>query len=144
MGLSTQALHRIARSAAGLASLTGLFGVLTLLGAFGPVSCWTSGSGSGTEDTVSRGCVAGIDYLLETTTGNAPVLFFWATVLLALTTLGGVAVWTGHRYTTWLIAAAGGVFSIIGLTSIGWYFLLPTLCLAVAATALTVNARRDK
>lgn len=145
MGLSTLALQRISRSAAGLAGISGGVGFLALLGAFGPVSCWTSSSGSSTDGTteVSRGCEAGIDYLFGTTTGNASMLFFWAVVLLVLATLGGATAWTGHRYTTWLTAATGGVISIVGLLSIGWYFVFPTLCLVVAGTALTVSARRD-
>ncbi|WP_222914408.1 hypothetical protein [Natrinema sp. SYSU A 869] len=33
--------------------------------------------------------------------------------------------------------------SILGVTSIGWYFLLPTLFLLVAAMACSISARRE-
>lgn len=138
---------RIAKITTGLTGLSGTVGVLSLMGAFGPVSCWKSVSetdtaGDTTTTTVIRGCESGIDYLLGTTTGNAPVLFFWAIALLVLTLVGTTAGWTGHRYTTWVTAAIGGVVSIIGLMSIGWYFVLPTLCLVITGTALTLDARR--
>lgn len=152
MAVPTSILQRVARSAAGLASLTGVYGCLALMGAFGPVSCWTSRSGSGStsssdgvttrESTVTRGCEAGIDYLFGSTGSNAPVLFFWAVVLLGLVVLGGAAAWTGHRYGTWVTAVVGGIISIIGVMSIGWYFMLPTVFLLAAAIALTVTARR--
>jgi hypothetical protein len=149
-------LQQVAHSAAGLASLTGVYGFLAMMGAFGPVSCWTSKSASQTaieptsggevvtssEITVTHGCEAGIDYLFRSTSGNAPVLFFWSVVLLGLVTLGGAAVLTGHRYITWISAVVGVIISIIGVMSIGWYFMLPTLFLLIAATALTVKARR--
>lgn len=111
------------------------------MGAFGPVSCWTSG-GSNIEGT-TRSCESGIDYLLGSSTGNAPVLFFWAVVLLALVTLGGAAAWTGHRYVTWATTVVGIGISILGVMSIGWYFLPPTLFLLVAAIALSIDARRE-
>lgn len=152
MNVPTPSLHRVARSAAGLAGLTGAYGFLALMGAFGPVSCWTSASSSqpatesggitSSEVTVTRGCEAGIDYLLGSPGGNASVLFFWAVVLLGFVALGGVAAWTEHRYITWVIAVVGVIISIIGLMSIGWYFMLPTLFLLAAATTLTVKARR--
>lgn len=146
--------RRVARGAAGLAGLTGAYGFLYMMGAFGPVSCWTghseggssqSSAGSGAETTaeVTRGCTAGVDYLLSGAGGNAPVLFFWAVVLLGLVALGGAAAWTGRRSITWVTAVAGVVVSVIGVWSIGWYFVLPTLFLLAAATALTVEARRD-
>ena len=146
-------LSRTARIAAGLAGLSGAAGFLRLMGAFGPVSCWTSVSAGGTatsaggpastETTVARGCEAGIDYLLGGGGGNAGVFFFWAVVLLVLVTVGGVAAWTGHRYVTSMAAGVGVVVSILGLWSIGWYFMLPTVFLIAAAIALTVDARRD-
>lgn len=153
MEIPKLSLQRIARGAAGVASLTGVAGFLAMMGAFGPVSCWTSESASSvstsgdegvtaSEGTVTRGCEAGIDYLLGSTNGNAPVLFFWAVVLLSLVAVGGTAAWTGHRYVTWVAAGAGGLISIIGIMSIGWYFMLPTLFLVAAATALTVKARQ--
>lgn len=145
MKLPTLTPKRIARTAAGFAGISGILGFLSLMGAFGPVSCWTGGGASGTSNgtttTASRGCVSGIDYL-GGATGNAPVLFFWAVVLLVLTGIGASAAWTGHRYTTWLTAVAGVVVSILGLMSIGWYFVLPTLCLMGAGVALTIDARR--
>lgn len=132
---------RVARIAAGLASLAGTYGFLSLLGVFGPVSCWTSG-GSNIDGT-TRSCQSGIDFLFGSSTGNAPVLFFWAVVLLALVTLGGAAAWTGHRYITWATTVVGMGISIFGVMSIGWYFLLPTLFLLVAALARSISARRE-
>ncbi len=141
MANTTAGPKRVARIAAGLASLAGTYGSLSLMGAFGPVSCWTS-SGSNTDGT-TRSCESGIDYLLGSPTGNAPVLFFWAVVLLALVTFGGAAAWTGHRYITWATTVIGMGISILGVTSIGWYFLLPTLFLLVAAMACSISARRE-
>ena len=153
MNIPKLTLTRIVRSATGLAGLTGAYGFLYLMGAFGPVSCWTSVSSSQTATesggitssgtTVTRGCEAGIDYLLGGTGGNASVLFFWAVILLAFVVFGGVAAWTGHRYVTSIVVGVGVIISILGLWSIGWYFMLPTLFLLAAAIALTVKARRD-
>lgn len=150
--VSRLSLRDVARSAAVLAGLTGTIGFLSLMGAFGPVSCWTSRSGSGeatadgevttTTGDVTRGCEAGIDYFLGSASGNAPVLFFWAVVLVGLVALGGAAAWTGRRHITWATAVVGAIISVIGLMSIGWYFVLPTLFLLVAAAILTVDARR--
>lgn len=146
---SGRSLRRFARIAGGAAGLSGLYGFLRLMGAFGPVSCWTSqtsrsssdGQASSTE--VSRGCEAGFDYLLGSTGGNAPVLFFWAVVLLVLTGVGVFAVWTDRRPLAWGTACLGVVITIIGMFSIGGQFLFPTLFLVAAAIALSVRARRD-
>lgn len=148
--------RRVARGAAVLAAVAGLVGVLSLMGAFGPVTCATesaSGSGAASDDGTAtagstdrvetpHGCVSGIDYLLGDTGGNAAALFFWPLVLAALVALGGAAAWTGRRRLTWVAAGAGAVVSVAGFMSIGWYFALPTLALVVAATALTVERRR--
>lgn len=73
-----------------LAFLTGFYGFLVLMGAFGPVSCWSGQSQSSTGEVVTtHGCEAGIDYLFGRTAGNAPVLFLWASVLLILVAIGG-------------------------------------------------------
>lgn len=153
MNMLKPTLTRIVQSATGLAGLTGAYGFLYLMGAFGPVSCWTSASSSQTATesggitssgtTVTRGCEAGIDYLLGGTGGNASVLFFWAVILLAFVILGGVAAWTGHRYITAIVAVVGVIISILGMWSIGWYFMLPTLFLLAATIALTVKSRRN-
>lgn len=141
--VATPSLRGVARGAAGLAGATGAAGFLHLMGAFGPVTCWTGRSQTGDgEVTVTRGCSAGIDYLFGSG-GNAPVLFFWAVVLLVLVALGTAAAWTGRRRITWVTVAFGVVISVIGMMSIGWYFVLPTLCLSAAATALSVDARRS-
>lgn len=133
----------LARGAAGLAGITGSAGFLYLMGAFGPVSCWASESVSSSgEVTTSQGCEAGIDYLFGSTGGNASVLFFWAVVLLGLVILGGGATWARKRRITWLTVVAGVVISILGVWSIGWYYVLPTLFLLIAATVLTIDARR--
>ena len=130
--------------AAGLAGLTGSAGFLYLMGAFGPVSCWTSESVSSSgEVTTSQGCEAGIDYLFGSTGGNASVLFFWAVVLLGLVVLGVGATWAAKRRITWFTVAAGAIISALGVWSIGWYFMLPTLFLLIAATVLTIDARRE-
>ena len=149
-------LERLARAAAALAGLVGVYNALYLLGAFGPVSCWTGYSGGGsasesgaattTEPTVTRGCESGIDALLGAGGppggGNAGVLFSWAVVLLALVALGWYGAWTGRRRVVWVTAVAGGAVTVVGVFSIGWYFLLPTLLLSVAAALLSVAARR--
>lgn len=148
-------LERLARGAAALASLVGAYNVLYLMGAFGPVSYWTgySGGGSASSDgtettvtpTITRGCESGIDFLLRNGGppggGNAGVLFSWAVVLLALVALGPYGTWTGRRYVVWGTVAVGAVITVVGVFSIGWYFLLPTLLLWVAAAALSVEAR---
>ncbi len=143
--------RRVARGTSALSVLLGVFGFLTLMGAFGPMSCWTSesssgaasssGGASGTTHTVTHGCEAGIDYLWGSTDGNAPVLFFWALVLLGLVVIGAIAVWTGHRYVTTAVGVVGAGVTVLGVFSIGWLFALPTLCLLVAAAALTADAR---
>lgn len=156
MSVSVRSLRRLARVAAGLAGLVGTYNVLYLMGAFGPVSCWTGYSSSGsassngtvtsTATTVTRGCESGIDALLGgggSAGGNAQVLFSWAVVLFVLVVLGGVSAWTGRRHVTWLTVVAGIAISVVGLFSIGWYFLLPTFFLFLAATALSVEARRE-
>ncbi|MFC6825035.1 hypothetical protein [Halopelagius fulvigenes] len=141
--VAAASLRRVARVAAGVAGLSGGLGFLSLMGAFGPITCSTGRSQTGDgEVTVTRECSAGIDYLLSGAGGNAPVLFFWAVALLGLVAVGGAAAWTGHRRVAWLTGLVGTVVSIIGLMSIGWYFVLPTLSLFVAAAALTVEARR--
>lgn len=140
MANTTVGSIRVARIAAGLATVAGTYGVLSLMGAFGPVSCLTSGGS--TIDGTTRTCVSGVDYLIGSTTGNAPVLFFWAVVLLALVALGGVTAWTGRRYITWATTVVGTVISILGVMSIGWYFMLPTLFLLVAALALSISSWR--
>jgi len=138
----SRSLRRLASGAAAVAVATGAYGFLAMMGAFGPVSCWTSRSASSTgEATTSRGCTAGVDYLLGGAGGNAPVLFFWAIVLLSLVALGGVAAWRGRRYLTWTTAAVGVAVSVVGMMSVGWYFVLPTLSLLVAAAALTLAER---
>jgi hypothetical protein len=142
-------LRRLARFAGVLAGFAGGYGFLVLMGAFGPISCSTSRSssdGTGSEagvTTVTRDCEAGVDYLLGATSGNAPVLFFWAVVLLGLTGVGVFAVWTGRRRVVWATTGIGLAITIVGVFSIGWQFLLPTLFLGTAATALTVAARRE-
>lgn len=141
--VSVHLLRRTAIGTAVLAFLSGLYGFLTLMGAFGPVSCWTGQSQSSSGPVVTtHGCEAGIDYLYGSTTGNAPILFFWAIVLLGLVVIGGVATWTGHRRVTWATAAVGIGISILGLLSIGWAFIGPTLLLLIAAAAMT-SARRQ-
>ncbi|ELZ31421.1 hypothetical protein C474_08977 [Halogeometricum pallidum JCM 14848] len=155
MDVPELSLRRLARGAAALACLVGGYNFLSLMGAFGPVSCWTgytasgSASSNGTETTttptISRGCESGIDVLLGAGGppggGNASVLFSWAVVLLVLVALGGYSAWTGRRYVTWATVVAGVAITVIGVFSIGWYFLLPTLFLSVAALALSVRPR---
>ena len=153
MTLPRPTLHRLARGAAVLACLAGVYNGLYLLGAFGPVSCWVSytGSGSAASDgsettstqTVTRGCESGIDAILGSGDGNAQVLFSWALVLFGLVALGGYGAWTGRRYVAWGAVVGGAAITVVGVFSIGWYFLLPTLSLLVAATALSVDARTD-
>ena len=158
MDVPELSLQRLARGAAVLAGLIGAYNFSYLMGAFGPVSCWTgysvsgSASSNGTETTttptVTRGCESGIDFLLggggPPGGGNAKVLFSWAVVLLALVALGGYGTWAERRYVTWVTVVAGVVITIIGMFSIGWYFLLPTLFLLVAAVALSVGAHGDE
>lgn len=157
MDAAERSLRRLVQAATILASLVGSYHVLYLLGAFGPVSCWTgrsvsgSASSNGTETTtaptVTHGCESGIDFLLgaggPSGGGNAGVLFSWAFVLLVLVALGGYSAWTERQYLTWGVVVAGAGVTIVGLFSIGWYFLLPTLFLGIAATALTVRASRE-
>ena len=125
-----------------------------MMGAFGPVSCWRSYSSSGsassngtsttTTPTVTSGCESGIDFLLGSggpSGGNAGVLFSWSLALAVLVAVGGYAAWTGHRRVTWATVVAGAVITVIGVFSIGWFFLLPTVFLAIAATALSMEAR---
>ncbi|MFB6130056.1 MAG: hypothetical protein ABEJ28_04440 [Salinigranum sp.] len=154
MDLPDRRLRTLARGAAVAAGLLGTYYFLALMGAFGPVSCWSgySVSGSapsgGAETTavprVTHGCESGIDALLGTGGppggGNAPVLFSWAFALLALVALGGYGAWNGRRYLTWAAVVAGATITVVGVFSIGAYFLLPTLSLLVAATALSVEA----
>nr|WP_233340522.1 hypothetical protein [Haloprofundus sp. MHR1] len=148
MTLLKPSLRGVARGAGVLAWLSGGYGFLFMLGAFGPVSCWTSRTATETSSgasttVVTRGCEAGIDYLFGSTGGNAPVLFGWAMVLIGLVAFGGAAAWVGYRHLTWASAVVGTIISIIGVMSIGWYFMFPTLCLLIAAIALTVKARRE-
>lgn len=157
MDVPELSLQRLARGAAALASLIGLYNFLYLMGAFGPVACWESYSAGGsassngtettTTPTVTRGCESGIDALLgsggSVGGGNAQVLFSWAFVLLALVVIGGFGTWIERRYLTWATVVVGIVITIIGIFSIGWFFLLPTLFFLVAATALSVKARRN-
>lgn len=135
--VTDRATRWVVRGAVTFACLSGAFGSLFLLGAFGPVSCWTGESGSSTGPTVTtHGCEAGIDYRYGSTGGNVGVLFFWAAALLALVAFGAIAAWTGHRRLMGATSAVGAAVSILGLLSIGWAFVLPTLSLAVAAVAM--------
>jgi len=141
--VSGRALRLTSRGAAALAALAGAVGALTLLGAFGPVDCWIARSASSAGPTVvTHGCEAGIDYLFGRTTGNAPLLFFWALVLAVLVGVGASAAWTGHRRLTWAAVVIGGGLSVLGLLSVGWAFALPTLCLLVAAGAMAIEDRQ--
>ncbi|NHN43146.1 hypothetical protein G9C85_16125 [Halorubellus sp. JP-L1] len=135
-------LRTLARVAAAVAALAGVVGSLFMLGAFGPVSCSTSRATTGDGVvTTTRECNAGIDYLFGAG-GNAPVLFFWAMVLLALVALGSASAWTGRVALTWVATVVGAVVTIIGVFSIGWMFLVPTLALLTAAIATTVDEYR--
>jgi hypothetical protein len=147
MDLPKPSLLGVARGAGVLAWLSGGYGFLFMLGAFGPVSCWTTQtateSASGESTTVvTRGCEAEIDYLFGSAGGNAPVLFGWAMVLIGLVAFGGAAAWLGYRHLIWATAVIGTSISVLGVLSIGWFFMPPTLFLLIAATALTVKARR--
>lgn len=160
MSRSHRTLRRLARAAAVVTWLAGGYGVLSMMGAFGPVSCWTGRSVSGsaasngtettTTPTVTRGCESGIDALVALLRGgppgegNAEVLFSWSLVLLVLVAVGGYAAWTDRRWTTWASALVGVAVTVVGVFSIGWYFLIPALSLLVAGTALTVAARREE
>jgi hypothetical protein len=102
MNLTRPSLRGVARGAGVLAWLSGGYGFLFMLGAFGPVSCWTTqtateSAGGESTTVVTRGCEAGIDYLFGSTGGNAPVLFGWAMVLIGLVAFGGAAAWVGYR-----------------------------------------------
>ena len=156
MDLSLPRLRRFARGVAAVGALVGSYNFLYLMGAFGPVSCWTSRSASGsassngtvttTAPTVTRGCESGIDAVLGTGGppggGNAQVLFSWALVLLVVVGLGLVGTWIERRSVVWATAVAGAAITVVGVFSIGWYFLVPTLCFGAAAGALSVEARR--
>lgn len=89
----------------------------------------------------TRSCTAGIDYLYGVG-GNAPVLFGWAMVLLVLAGVGSASAWTGHQRVTWLTAIACGVVTVLGVFSIGWFFLVPAIALLTAAVARTTAAVR--
>ena len=91
MGLRPS-LQGVARGAGVTAALSGLAGVLSMLGAFGPVYCRTGrmASSDGTR-AVSRACGSGIDYLLGSGGGNAATFFAWAMVLLAVVVVAGAA-----------------------------------------------------
>jgi hypothetical protein len=134
----------LARGGAVVAGGTGGLGALSMLGAFGPVSCSTSRSTtSDGVTTVSRECNAGIDYLFGAG-GNAPVLFFWSIVLLALVGAGAAAAWTGRVRLTAVATALCAAVTVVGVFSIGWYFLLPTIALLTATVALLVEGRRPR
>jgi hypothetical protein len=149
-------LPLLARGATALAGLVGTYGVLHLFGAFGPISCWESRSVSGsastngtvttTTPTVTRGCKSGIDVLLGTGGppggGNAATLFAWAAVLAVLVAVGCWAAWTDRRRIAWASVVVGAAVTVVGVFSIGWVFLGPTLGLFVATTARSVAARR--
>lgn len=135
------ALRQLARGSGVLGGLSGVGGALWMLGAFGPVSCWTSRTtveGGGT--TVDRGCSAGIDYLFGAG-GNAPVLFFWSVALLAFVAVGTWGSWTERPGATWVAAVLCAIVTIVGVFSIGWFFLAPAICYLTAAIALTIRAR---
>lgn len=136
MANTTIGARRVARIAAGLASLTGAYGFLYLMGAFGSVSCYQTSEGS-------KGCVAGIDYLVGSAGGNASTLFFWATTLLGLVAIGGIATWINRRRITWGAALVSVGISVLGLW-LGWFFLASAVGLLTAALALSVGAQRDK
>lgn len=154
--MSRDSLGLLSRGATTLAGLAGAYGVLHLLGAFGPVTCWESRSAGGsasaggaettTAPTVTRGCESGIDFLLGTTGppggGNAATLFGWATVLAVLVVAGCWAAWTDRRRVAWASVVVGAAVTVVGVFSIGWFFLAPTLGLFTAATARSVAARR--
>lgn len=134
MANTTDGPQRVARIASGVAGLTGTYGFLYLMGTFGPVSCQTSGG--------AEGCVSGINYLVGGTGGDASTLFFWATLLLGLVAIGGVATWTNRRRITWGTAIVGVGLSVLSLW-LGWFFMASALGLLTAAIALSVGARRD-
>ena len=148
MDLPKPSLRGVAHGAGLLACLSGGYGFLFMLGAFGPVSCWTtqtateSASGESTA-VVTRGREAVIDDLFGRPSGHAPGLCGLALVLIGLVAVGGAAAWLGYRHLTWATAVIGTSISILGVLSIGWFFMFPTLCLLIAAIALTVEARRE-
>lgn len=140
MASQTSTLRRAGTATGLLGTLAGLFGTLSMLGAFGPVSRWTARSSDG---TVRTGSESGIDYLLGSTGGNAPVLFFWSMVLLALSVLAAYAVLTERRRLVAALALVASAITVIGLMSLGWYFAVPALSLVVAAMLFSADARRD-
>ncbi len=135
MANTTVGPRRVARIAAGLAGLAGAYGFLYLMGAFGSVSCHQTSGGA-------EGCIAGIDYLVGNAGGNASTLFFWATLLLGLVAIGGIATWTNHRRITWGTALVSVGISVFGLW-LGWFFIASAVGLLTAALALSVGARHD-
>lgn len=94
-----------------------------------------------------RGCESGIDALLNiggsSSGGNAQILFSWALVLLVFVGIGVFGTWTERVYLIWGTVILGAVITVIGMFSIGWYFLLPTILFLIAGAALTVNARSE-
>ncbi len=150
--MARTSLRLLARGATVVAGLAGAYGVLYLLGAFGPVTCWESRSVSGTASangtettatpTVTRGCESGIDVLLGTGGGNAVTLFAWAAVLALLVAVGCYGAWTNRRPLAWASVVVGAAVTVVGVFSVGWFFLVPTLGLLLAATARSAAARR--
>lgn len=150
-------LKDLARGAAAVAGLLGVYHFLYLMGAFGPVSCWRSVSESGTASqngtetsttpTVTRGCESGIDAVLgfggPHGGGNAEILFSWGVVLLLLGGIGVFGTWTGRIYLIWGTVLVGAVITVIGMFSVGWYFLLPTVLFLIAGISLSVRARDE-
>ncbi|MFC4548892.1 MULTISPECIES: hypothetical protein [Halorussus] len=73
---------------------------------------------------------------------NAPVILFWALVLLAAALAGGYWVRTRKLGSVWAVAIAGTLFAGISLFSVGLYVLPFGLLMLVAAVLLTVGRPR--
>ena len=157
MDLPELSLKNLARGAATVAGLLGVYHFLYLMGAFRPVSCWRSVSESGTASqngtetsttpTVTQGCESGIDAVLgsggPSGGGNAEILFSWGFVLLVLVGIGVFGTWTERVYLIWGTVLVSAVITVIGMFSIGWYFLLPTVLFLIAGVTLSVRARNE-
>lgn len=123
-------------SAGILASLAGVLVSLVLL--FVPLGRTESASPGG-EPTVVPG-TTGIDYLLGTTSGNPPVLFFWSIFVLGFALLGGYAAWTGNRSLVVITTVALLALTLLGIASIGLLVAPVALLFALAVIWLPAGA----
>lgn len=124
-----------------LGAIAGAIASLAMFGAFGPLSTSTTIATDGTATTRSE---AGLDYLAGTTTGNAPLLFFWGTVAAVAAALVVYGVRSRNLALLWALATGLSLLAVLGVWSVGWLVAPFAALTLLAAVFVTIGRRRNR